>query len=118
MSMREHLEHLLAQPQVDTGTVHHFAGGVYCKQMHLPAGCGAITHAHRYDHLSVLAAGEVDVWTTENGTRRYVAPAVITIAAGVQHGIHAHRDAVWLCIHATDETDPERVDDVLITKGE
>jgi hypothetical protein len=30
--------------------------------------------------------------------------------------IEALEDAVWFCIHATDETDPEKVDKVLIER--
>jgi hypothetical protein len=30
------------------------------------------------------------------------------------HGVKAITDCVWFCIHATDEKDPSKVDDVLI----
>jgi len=115
MDLNASLARLQSLPQLDPGTLHHFAGGVYCKQMHLPAGFEAVTHVHRYDHLSVLAAGVVEV-RTDDAAQIYEAPAVIVIPAGVRHGIVAFKDAVWLCIHATEETDPARVDEVLIQK--
>ena len=46
----------------------------------------------------------------------YQAPAVITILAGQHHRIEAQEDAVWFCIHATDEKDVARLDDVLIRR--
>lgn len=101
--------------EVDLGIVHHFLNGVYVKQMHLPSGYCATSHIHEFDHLSVLAAGVAEV-VTDEGSQWYSAPAVLTIKAGVVHKITAIRDVTWLCIHATDETDPDKVDDVLIKR--
>ncbi len=103
--------------EIDLGVVHHFAGGCYCKEMHLPAGHYAVSHAHVYTHLSVLAAGMAEVQTGAR-IRRFKAPAVIQIEQGVEHRITALSDVTWLCIHRTDVTDPEGIDEVLIAKGE
>lgn len=98
---------------IDLQIKHHFAAGLYARQMLLPAGHFAVTHAHQYDHLSILASGEVMV-ETDGVERVYRAPAVITIAAGVHHRIEALEDAVWFCVHATSETDLDRMDEVLV----
>ena len=98
---------------IDLGVVHHFSTGVYAKQMHLPAGHFAVSHAHAYDHMSILAKGwamvQVDGVKTE-----YKAPACINIEAGKNHEVAALTDIVWFCVHATDETDPDKIDEVLI----
>lgn len=98
---------------IDLGVVHHFSDGLYAKEMVIPAGHFAVSHAHAYDHLSILAKGhatvEVDGVTTE-----YTAPACINIAAGKHHEVVAITDIVWFCVHATDETDPDCIDEVLI----
>lgn len=97
----------------DPQTVHHFAAGVYAKQMTMPKSHWAEKHVHAYDHLSILASGSVVVEV--DGVRTgYVAPACIEIRAGKAHRIEALSDSVWFCIHATDETDPDKVDAVLI----
>ena len=101
--------------QTDLRTVHHFSSGIYAKQMHLPKGHVAVSHKHSYDHLSILATGVVTVQTDE-GSRIHRAPACIEIKAGVNHAITALEDVTWFCIHATEETDPEAVDRVLILK--
>ena len=98
---------------IDPCVVHHFAAGAYVKQMQLPAGHYAVKHTHSYDHLSILAKGEVVVMIDDEATY-YTAPACITIKAGQQHRIEAIEDAVWFCIHATDVTDPDQIDEVLI----
>lgn len=101
--------------EIDLNVVHHFSDGVYARQMTLPAGHFAVTHAHEYDHLSILASGrvllEVDGLITD-----LKAPACVTIAAGKHHRITATEDAMWFCIHATDETDPDKLDEVLIRR--
>lgn len=99
--------------EIDLGIVHHFSDGLYARQMILPAGHFAVTHAHEYDHLSILASGRVTV-EIDDDIGEFVAPACINIAAGKHHRIVALEDAVWFCIHATDETDADKIDDVLI----
>lgn len=98
---------------IDLHIQHHFSSGVYAKQMELPAAHYAESHEHIYDHLSILAAGHVTV-EIDNEVIEYRAPAVVHIAAGKKHRIEALTDSVWFCVHATDETDPEKVDHVLI----
>lgn len=95
---------------------HHFSDGVYAKQMALPKGHFAVSHKHKYSHLSVMASGVAVVET--NGTETtYTAPACIEIKAGVEHKITALEDVMWFCIHATDETDADKVDNILIEEG-
>jgi len=100
---------------IDLGVVHHFSAGLYAKQMLLPAKHYAVSHAHAYDHLSILAKGDVTV-EVEGVRTEYKAPACINILAGHHHIITAHKDSVWFCIHATDETDADKIDEVLFGK--
>jgi len=95
---------------------HHFSDGLYAKETHIAAGEMLMQHKHEYSHLSVLAKGKVVV--VRDGDIQIVeAPACLEIVAGENHGVKAITDVVWFCIHATDEKDPSKVDEVLI-KGE
>ncbi|WP_157627248.1 hypothetical protein [Variovorax boronicumulans] len=99
------------------GVVHHFGGGVYAKETVVPAGFVLVQHKHEHDHLSVLASGTVELLV--DGVRsEMTGPACITIAAGKHHGVKALTDVVWYCIHATDCTDPEQADKVLIVPSD
>ena len=92
---------------------HHFSSGVYAKETRIPAGQWLVSHAHQFDHLSILASGTVEVMVGD--TRKVlVAPACLTIEANKHHGVRALTDVVWYCIHATDCTSEDEVDDVLI----
>ena len=92
---------------------HHFSDGLYAKQAVIPAGTSILKHTHEFSHLSILAKGKVAVM---KGAFVEVieAPACIEIQAGVTHGVKAITDCVWFCIHATDEKDPSKVDEILI----
>jgi quercetin dioxygenase-like cupin family protein len=82
---------------------HHFSSGVYIREQTLEQFFAVDTHAHNYDHISVLVSGVATVET--NGTvATYVGPAVIEIKAGIRHHIVAVTNIVWMCIHATSET--------------
>lgn len=102
---------------------HHFAGqaqarGVYAKELHIPAGYDLVSHSHEYDHISILAFGSV-FWKAGDGVSQLITgPGAITVRAGVTHELHALTDAVWFCVHPTDETDPDKVDPAILKRGE
>ena len=95
---------------------HHFSAGVYTKETRIPAGYVLVQHAHKHDHLSILASGSVEM--VVDGVKSVVeAPACLAIAAGKHHGIKSLTDVVWYCVHATDCTDEDAIDEVLIEPG-
>lgn len=99
-------------------TLHHFSEGLYAKQMAIPKGSIACQHKHNYDHLSILAQGKVRVLFDNDVVETYTAPSCINIVKNVNHTILALEDSVWFCIHQTEETDVDKVDQVLIKKVE
>jgi quercetin dioxygenase-like cupin family protein len=96
-----------------TSLAHHFAGGLYAKETAFPAGSILVQHKHHYDHFAMLASGSVEL-EVDGQRSEFRAPQLITIRAHQHHGVKALTDVVWFCIHATTETDPTHVDEVLI----
>jgi len=95
---------------------HHFGAGVYAKETRIPAGSILVQHKHKHDHLSVLASGSVELIV--DGFKSVVnAPACLTIEANKHHGVKSLTDVVWYCIHATECTDMNEIDNVLIVDG-
>lgn len=101
---------------MEISTHHHFSDNLYAKEMFLPKGSFALQHKHTYSHLSILAKGKVVVGV-EGDITEYTAPACINIEANLSHGIQALEDSVWYCIHSTDETNIDKIDEVLIAEG-
>ena len=97
---------------------HHFVGqdqnkGVYAKELEIPAGWVLESHKHSYDHLSILCSGLVAV--TIDGVRSiHQGPTALVIKAGQNHTLRAVTNAVWFCIHPTNETDADKVDEVIL----
>jgi quercetin dioxygenase-like cupin family protein len=102
--------------EVDPKVEHHFSDGLYAKRMVIPKGFEAGQHAHKYGHLSILAKGRVLV-KTDDTQKEYAAPACIEIKSGVLHVVQALEDSEWYCVHATDETDADKIDQVLIERN-
>ena len=96
--------------------VHHFSSGVYAKETFIPAGQILIQHKHDFDHLSILASGSVELMVDDLKSIVH-APACLTISANKHHGVKSLTDVVWYCIHATDCTDTEELDNMLITNS-
>ena len=95
---------------------HHFGAGVYAKETRIPAGSILVQHKHKHDHLSVLASGSVEL--VVDGVKSVIhAPACLTIEANKHHGVKSLTDVVWYCIHATECTDTDEIDEVLIVTG-
>lgn len=92
---------------------HHFSDGIYAREYFLRAGVTVPTHAHLYDHLSILASGNVEV-TVDGITSKYSAPAIIEIKKNKKHTVLAYTDTIWICVHATSETDLDAMDSKLI----
>jgi quercetin dioxygenase-like cupin family protein len=107
------MEHLMTFDEAGIDITHHFVGGLYAKETRIPAGMRLTQHVHAFDHLSALMKGSAVV-DVDGKRTMHDAPALLTIKAGHAHEITAVTDVVWACLHATDETDPEKVDAGLI----
>lgn len=86
---------------------------VFIKQMvFVKKGSWAVTHAHTYDHQTLLASGRLRM-TLDGQTTELTGPCIIVIQAGKHHAFEALEDGtVAYCIHAIkngetiDEADP------------
>jgi len=95
---------------------HFFGDGLYAKEARIPAGMLLQKHQHTFTHFSILARGKVGVVVDGAETKFYEAPACVVIKANVLHEIYAVENSTWYCVHATDEKDEDKIDEVLILK--
>lgn len=80
------------------GVQHYFADKLYAKEIKLPRDAEVIQHSHDYDHLSILAEGEI-MLTVDDENIWLKGPKCLTIAKGKNHAIRAITDTVWYCVH-------------------
>jgi hypothetical protein len=100
-------------PQLEIAPTHHFADGLYAREILIPAGCMLTGKIHRGEHLNFLMQGDITVWT-EEGMKRLQAPAVIVSKPGTKRVGYAHEDTIWVTVHATHETSLEALESELI----
>lgn len=90
---------LLQHPQTAIEPVHHFADGIYAREITIPAGTVLTGKIHRTEHLNILSKGEITVWT-EDGMKRIEAPFTMVSRPGTKRVGYAHTECVWTTIHA------------------
>jgi quercetin dioxygenase-like cupin family protein len=99
---------MLEAPQVPLRFVHHFAPGVYAREMIAPAGALVLGHAHREACLNIVLAGRARVRVGEDGPERVVkAGDVFVSPAGVRKLGLVEEELRFLNVHANpdDTTD-------------
>src|SRR6185312_6278354 len=98
-------------------TFHHFADGVYGRELRIPAGVALIGKMHKHSTLNILASGQLAV-TTPDGPKLLDAPAIFVSPAGCKKLGVAITDCVFLNVHASHETDLEKLEAELIEPEE
>lgn len=96
---------------------HHFAPGIYARELSIPAGYAIVGKIHKYPQLNILSKGEMSV-LTEDGVKRVAAPFHVVSPAGTKRVALAHTDCVWTTIHQTHETDLEKIEAHFIAQNE
>lgn len=99
-------DYMKTQPQIEIEVVHHFADGLYTKEMRIPAGVAMGKEVHPYTHQSFLAKGRVHLFRDDRDDI-IEAPACICVEKGVAHTVIAITDVVWFCTHNTDRAGDE-----------
>lgn len=111
-SLRQKVEHLeaamLGLPQVHCPVTHFTAPGQIARRMEIPAGTVITGAVHKVEHLIVVAKGRLRI-VTEDGTRDVSAGDVLTCKPGMKNAVTALEDSTWVNVFATDETDPEKL---------
>lgn len=95
---------LLDQPQLDAPVLHHFAPGIYTRELHMPAGAVAVGRSHRKPCLNVLLKGVLALRRDDGSWGNVEAPAMFVGSVGRKVAV-VIEDAVFLNQWATSERD-------------
>ena len=94
---------------------HHFAPGVYAREMWMPAGCLITGKIHLTEHLNILSQGAVSVSNSDESIFMQ-APHTFVSPVGTKRAIYAHEDSTWTTIHVTELTDPDKIEEEIIVE--
>ena len=103
---------LHALPQVGCPIRHHFAPGMYAREMTIPSGTVLVGAVHKTENLAVLSKGRL-LLATERGPVEICAPHILTVKPGDKNSATALEESVWTNFFPTTETDPEKLVEML-----
>ncbi|WP_111860916.1 hypothetical protein [Acinetobacter sp. CFCC 10889] len=98
---------------IDVPLDHHFAPGIYMRQMNAKAGTLVVSKMHRTEHMNILLTGSLTV-ATENGIELMKAPVVLKSMPGTKRIGYFHEDSSWITVHPTNSTDLEEIEKQVI----
>lgn len=99
---------------LDMDTEHHFIGGLYARELHIPAGVTLTGKIHKHDHLNFLMKGKISVMTDGGVVKTLEAPAIIPATKGIKRAGYAHTDTTWVTVHVCEATTVDEADEELV----
>ncbi len=96
-------------PQMHCPVRHYLAGGIYAREITIPAGICLTGAVHRHEHLCTVSQGRLLV-TTNEGVQELAAPATIISKPGAKRAGYALETTVWTTYHLVgDRTDLDEI---------
>jgi hypothetical protein len=102
---------MLKRDQVEIPLHHHFSGGVYIRQIDIPAGTYIMGKRHRFETCNILLKGTLLVYIDDGKPPvPMTGPAIFTTPPGAKKFAYCTEDAVFLNVIPTKETDVEEIE--------
>jgi len=87
--------------------IHRFAGGVYMREITLPANSIIIGQIHKHVHFNFISKGRVRCVTEGKGVEELEGPCTLISEAGTKRILYVYEETVWTTVHRTNETTVE-----------
>lgn len=110
------MKQLIEIPEDGLPLTHTFSDGVYAREIFMPKGMIVIGHIHKTKHLNIVSTGKARVFY-DGEMHEITAPYTFESNAGVRKALFILEDMFWTTIHVTDETNQDKLDDMLIDKN-
>ena len=107
---------LLPYSQDDCPLRHMFAPGVYLRTIFMAKGKFIIGHEHKTEHFNIILKGAARV-LIDGMVTEIRAPNIFVSKPGVRKVLEIIEDMEWATVHPTDETDLEKITDIVIKKS-
>jgi hypothetical protein len=104
--------HMLTMPnQVEIPTEHIFSGGVYIRQVTIPAGTIIMGMRHRYSTCNILLKGVLRVYVDPGEPPITITgPRIFTSPPNAKKFAYCQEEAVFINVIPTTETDPDEIE--------
>ena len=88
--------------------IHHFADGMYARELFMPAGTVATSLVHKTDHFCFVLYGECDVADEGIGVHRIKGPCMLKTTAGTKRALNIITDSLWVGVYVN----PDNITDI------
>lgn len=107
-------DNMLGMAQLPIWASHHFAEGLYAREITIPADTTLTGAEHSCEHLNICI-GDITVWT-EDGMKRLTGIHVIRSLPGAKRVGYTHAETRWITVHANprNEADIARLEAMLV----
>lgn len=102
-----------ASTDPEHGVTHHFAPGLYARQIDLKAGECLVGKIHKHAHLAMLVCGEMLI-ADEHGVQRMTGPRTFVSSPGAKRAGYAVTDASFIVFHPTEKTNVAEIEQDVI----
>lgn len=105
------------QDRVPLEPKHHFADGIYSRELTIPAGILVVGKRHAKGHFTALMSGTAII-VNDEGVQELTGPVYWADNAGVKRAVYACSDATFVTYHASTATDVSELEKELINSEE
>lgn len=100
-------------PQVELDTKHHFADGMYARELFRQAGTTIVGKVHLKEHFYIVLSGELTI-VGENYRETVTGPRIFVSKPGTKRAVYAHTDSICLTVHRVSSNDLEEIETELV----
>ena len=83
----------------DCPLVHSFGGGMYVREIFIPAGMMLTGKIHKHTHPNFLMEGVVSMITEDGGAELMEAPQSMLSPEGCKRALFTHTPTWWITVH-------------------
>lgn len=89
----------LSMPQLEIPVKHYIHGGMYVREITIPANTAITGAIYKFDHFDIMIKGDITVSTDDGITRRLEGYNVFQGQSGKKRAGFAHEDTTWITVH-------------------
>lgn len=97
----------------DIPVSHRFGGGVYAREIIIPAQTILTGKIHKKENLNLLVSGVIHV-STENGIQRLEGPTWVISPPGTKRIAFTETMCIWVTFHSTDERNVDEIEKLFV----
>ena len=100
-------QQVMKMDQVEIPVKHYFCGDMYAREILIPKGTLLTGAIHKFDHIEVMAYGDLTVSTDDGSVKRVTGYNLFESVSGKKRAAYAHEDTLWINFHSSPAQDPE-----------